>query len=220
MKLYYYTDERFAVQNLERQHLKISFSTEVNDLFELKPFDFGKREIRRGWQKSIEEHAKTQGFISFSASWDVPTMWAHYANNHKGLCYAFELSSVSILKINYVHVLRPFNERALSDQSVNDVEVDYASRTKSAHWEYEDEWRQYVSLSDDEVRVRRNGENVFLPFSNQLRLCEVLIGARSKISSSQVEAALPSADGITIRTMRASFRDYRIVEQQSASLKK
>jgi hypothetical protein len=159
---------------------------------------------------------KHKGFISFSALWNVPTMWAHYANNHKGLCYAFEVSSDSILKMNYVDELRPFNNQALSDQASNEREVDYASRTKSDHWEYGEEWRQYVSLKPEETAIRRAGKNVFLPFPNKLELCEVLIGARSEISSSQVKAALGFESGLVIRTVRASFQEYKIVEQQLA----
>jgi hypothetical protein len=65
MKIHYFTSEHFALKNLERQHLKISFSTEVNDLFELKPFEFGERKIRKVWQQAINEHAKTQRFHLF-----------------------------------------------------------------------------------------------------------------------------------------------------------
>ena len=214
MRVYYFTDEKYAVENIKKRQLKLSFFDLVNDVFELKPFDFGKRKIRHAWQKRLNQAAKSQGFVSFCESWSVPTMWAHYANNHKGICYGFDLLGNEALKIDYVKTLRPFDPLALSDPCVNKSEVNYASRTKSSHWEYEDEWRQYVSLTLKEIENKANGQKLFfVNFSERLVLKEVIIGSKSQITSKSIREALLPTESVEIKTARPSFRNFKIVEQ-------
>jgi hypothetical protein len=220
LKLFYFTGPQFALENIRKRHLKVSFSTEVNDLFELMPFEFQSRNVRRAWRQAIEEHAKGQGFISFTSSWAVPTMWAHYAQNHTGLCYGFKMSGKSLIKIGYEENLKIFNEAAISEPTANLQEVTYASKTKSSHWTYEDEWRQYISLSRDEIAARANKQRTFQAFGDDLVLKEVIIGHRSEITSEQVRAELQSAESIDIYSARPSFQEFKMVKQQNEKLRK
>lgn len=56
-RLYYFTGPYHAIDNIARRHLKISFPNEVNDIFEMMPFDFGED---RGLCCTI----RLRGFIS------------------------------------------------------------------------------------------------------------------------------------------------------------
>ena len=148
-------------------------------------------------------------------------MWAHYANSHRGLCYGFEVASKSLVKIDYVDELKEFDTRALSDDGFSKKEAAYASRTKSAHWRYEREWRCYVSLTSEETRRKEQGNNLlFLDFCNELELKEVIIGARSKISSTEIRGALGESEAIKVLTARASFQEFKMVQQKSKPLRK
>ncbi len=221
MRLYYFTDEKHAIENIEKQHLKVSFSDLVNDPFELRPFKFGSKSVRRAWGKCIENHATQQGFISFAENYSVPPMWAHYANNHEGLCYGFDVPSKQLLKIEYISKLKEFDELALSNDAVNKETSAFASRTKSNHWQYENEWRFYVSLSRNETNRRTSGEELFfLDFGEELRLREVIIGARSKISSESIRSALKQTDSVAITTARPAFEEFKMVPQKLKSLQK
>lgn len=225
MRLYYFTSEKYALANLENRRLKISFPDEVNDIFEMKPFDFGNSEhagvIRHAWKESIDESAKTHGFISFTKHWSTPTMWAHYANNHLGVCYGFNVPSEGLDRIDYVDDLRPFNMQVFSDMKILKCEIDYAKKTKSSHWRYEKEWRQFVALDDENISLKEKGRAPFyVDFNEKLVIREVIIGAKSKITSAGIKRVLHPEDKVTIRTARASFRKYAIVEQKNCRLQK
>ena len=227
-RLYYFTGSEFAVENIQKRHLKVSFADKVNDIFELTPFDFGDdatgRNLRREWTKSVAKHAETQGFLCFSHSWQNPAMWGHYAENHKGVCYGFDVepqNSDALLKIRYVDKLKPFNRAATESQSALNAELAFANCTKSKIWEYEREWRVYCSLSPEEVTAKAQGKkHLFVPFDTSLVLKEVIIGAKSTISSSEIESSLTFDDNVRISTARPSFRSYKIVEQKLDRLRK
>ncbi|AUQ99553.1 DUF2971 domain-containing protein [Phaeobacter inhibens] len=227
-RLYHFTGSEFSIENIQKRHLKISFANEVNDIFELTPFDFGDDEtgrvLRRKWAKSVAKHAETQGFLCFSHSWQSPAMWGHYAQNHKGVCYGFDVEPENpdaLLKVRYIDKLKPFNRIAISDRSALNAELAFANCTKSDIWEYEREWRVYCSLNTEEVATKaRGGERFFVSFGESLKLKEVIIGAKSSISSDEIRSALRSDDIVRIITARASFREYKIVEQKKDRLKK
>lgn len=148
-------------------------------------------------------------------------MWAHYANDHKGLCYGFDVNSDHIVKINYVKNLRAFDEKILKDDEINKREVDYASKTKSEHWRYEKEYRHYVSLDENEIEAKKQGtRKLFLEFSDSLVLKEMIIGAKSSIKSLEIEKCLSSKGDVIVSTARPSFREFKMVKQQNPRLQK
>ena len=97
-----------------------------------------------------------------------PLMWAHYANNHRGVCYEYE--SEEILKAS-VGKLCPIQYKdGPPDCSQNQSYIDYLTTirecafTKNKEWEYEDEWRiskividkNYSEETDDNKKVIEN----------------------------------------------------------------
>ncbi|MBO9441486.1 DUF2971 domain-containing protein [Phaeobacter italicus] len=225
-RLYYFTGKQFALENLKKRHLKISFANEVNDIFELTPFDFGKngKHLRRAWRDSRDNHAKSQGFICFSDNWNSPAMWGHYADNHAGVCYGFDVDPPQehgLVQIKYVLTLRKFRNLRLDNERVHQEELDYAKGTKSDVWEYEREWRVYASLSPEEIYAKSAGQKLFfLPFNEHLQLREVIIGDKSPLTSKEIRSVLMSSDTVSILTARPSFRRYQIVEQKNPGLQK
>jgi len=227
-RLYYFTGPRHAVENIKKRQLKISFPNEVNDIFEMMPFDFGKdRAARKAWREAIEDFSKKTGFISFSTSWQVPTMWGHYADSHKGVCYGFDVRG-EIGEMEYEPNFKPFDTKAPANGKEQTDAFFYALQTKSTHWEYENEWRKLVILSECDVAKKakqaaqkgRNWPPFFKPFGDDLILKEIIIGTKSDKTSSDFNKALTGYSPVSIKTARASFRDFKIVEQENPKLQK
>lgn len=232
VRLFHFTSDLWAAENVKNRRLKLSFPNDVNDIFEFRPFDFGDekqaRLRRKAWQDAIDNYSMSQGFISFSESWAVPTMWGHYANNHKGVCLGFDLpirrdDQVAYAdKIDYVDNLHSIDERVLTDAAYNDDMVKIARKTKSSHWSYEEEWRYWFSLSDGEKDLKRvkPDEKFFADFDAHLVLKEVIFGARSAHTTESFKTFLSQADNVKFTTARPSFRRFAMVPQRHASLKK
>ena len=128
IRLYHFVNDKFGLENIKERRMKRAFPDSVNDLFELRPFDFGEglqgRKLRTHWGQTIIRQSKSHGFISFSESWSVPTMWAHYADNHKGICLGFDLPIYRDAtkvgdKIVYVDELIKMDERVWTDTEYN-----------------------------------------------------------------------------------------------------
>ncbi|RUS58860.1 DUF2971 domain-containing protein [Pseudorhodobacter sp. E13] len=232
VRLYYFTNDQWGKENVEKRRLKLSFPSLVNDVFELRPFDFGEGEqgrLRRlAWNKAIETHSMTQGFISFAKSWSVPTMWGHYANNHKGICLGFDIpilrddDAAFAERIEYVDQLHPMNERVFTDAAYNASMVEIARKTKSSHWSYEQEWRCWFSLSGEEKKMKQTklGELFFANFDTNLVLREVIFGVNSIHTSETFRTLLRPEDNVKFTTARPSFRRFEMVPQLHSSLKK
>jgi hypothetical protein len=232
IRLYHFVNDEFGLKNIRKRRLKLAFPDSVNDLFELRPFDFGEgsegRSLRTAWGKAIGELSKSQGFISFSDSWSVPTMWAHYAHNHKGVCLGFDLpiyqDAATKLgdKIGYVGELIEMDKRILTDTEYNQGMQDIAKRTKSIHWEYEQEWRYWFSLNDSEKQNKMDNLLItfFADFDNNLVLREVILGARSECSTKNIRDLLKPSDDVKFTTARPSFRSFAMVPQLLKSKQK
>ncbi len=220
-RLYYFTGPEHALDNVVRRRLKLSFPNVVNDIFEWMPFDFGNNRVeRQSWRETIEQFSREYGFISFSGEWGLPTMWGHYAQNHKGVCFGFDVLG-DVNPMDYKDSFIQFDPEVLKDFDALEKFVAHARFTKSKHWAYENEWRAYVELTNEAKELKSRGVNLFFhPFGDELRLREIIIGAKSHLNSAQFEGALKDYDGVEIKTARASFRDFKIVEQKSSNLNK
>ncbi|MDB5346429.1 MAG: hypothetical protein JWP89_4806 [Schlesneria sp.] len=121
---------------------------------------------------NIDAQLNSVGIFSMSANPDHPLMWAHYANDHKGLCIGFEASEGSklaaadhCLPVQYSDSLPEFDEDGLLSETTFSVDTSgrsYVSSfkiaftdktfqkaisTKPTVWSYENEWR-YVEPYD------------------------------------------------------------------------
>lgn len=232
VRLYHFICDHWAAENVKSQRLKLSFPNLVNDIFEFQPFDFGiggqGRLLRKAWRRQIDKYSMSQGFISFSESWSVPTMWGHYANNHRGVCLGFDLpirrddQAAYGDKVVYVDALHPMDNRVHTDDEYNLKMVDIARKTKSRHWSYEEEWRYWFSLTDIEKEQKNaNPEQLFFAnFDVNLVLREVIIGAKSSHTAEGFKEFLHPTDDVKFTTARPSFRRFMMVPQQNEKYQK
>jgi hypothetical protein len=92
MKLYHYMDEYFGLQNLANRRIKASTFDRLNDSFELLGIETSDPEIRAALKEMKRSVAAKFGILCFSKIWSNPVQWAHYADNHQGLCIELELA--------------------------------------------------------------------------------------------------------------------------------
>lgn len=121
--------------------------------------------------KCLEQRLMTTGIFSLSETDTNPLMWAHYANEHKGLALGFKVETNSILAddrhcfaVNYSDKLPDFGpEEFMSHMTITigkdnkvqrNLEVPFDDplfrrcvSTKPTDWKYEKEWR-YIDETD------------------------------------------------------------------------
>ena len=85
---------------------------------------------------------------------------------------------------------------------------DFLLRTKYIGWRYEQELRRFVDLSKT---TQENGL-YFLPFDEDLRLREIILGQRSHLQLEDVRALVKATNprAVVFKT-RLEFKAYRIV---------
>lgn len=87
--------------------------------------------------------------------------------------------------------------------------------TKFAHWRYESEMRCFVSLE--------NKDHVsglyFSEFSEDLKLVQVIVGARSRISRFEIADALGRQEEDVNRfKARLAFKSFKVVRNRDGTL--
>ena len=121
-RVYKFLPEEWARDNIEKQRIKISRFCDLNDPFELSPFD-----LSNGDQRDALIHARKEfsgggrGLLCFSFKWSNPLLWAHYADKHKGICLGFDLPDKDIRHVAYVSTRLPFpNPSELNERRAQD----------------------------------------------------------------------------------------------------
>jgi hypothetical protein len=135
-------------------------------------------------------------------------LWSHYADKHRGVCLGFDVNDEKLEHVSYLNARFPKPHNRMSQTFMQKLLY-----TKFAHWSYEDEYRLYVSLNDQE-----NGL-YFVPFSEELSLRQVIVGAESAVTRAQVSSALgPTASDVEQFKARPAFKSFRIVRQNDEGL--
>lgn len=84
--------------------------------------------------------ADVTGVYCLTTEPDNLLMWAHYADNHKGICLEFS-NQIALevgvpMKVAYSHLRTPIRMYGAQENS-----LELSLCTKSSHWAYEEEWR-------------------------------------------------------------------------------
>jgi hypothetical protein len=202
MLAYKFLDATFGLKSLSERRLKISTLEDLNDPFELMPFDLRNRANRLAVKRARDQLAAKRGMLCFSATWKDPVLWAHYADKHRGLCIGFEIPDQAAVTrlVEYVPNRLPF------PLSLGLADIERMLFTKFQNWEYEQEVRIFLALND-----RENGL-YFRSFDNLLNPVVVIAGARCTLPKQTLRTAL----GVFSRTVkliksRAGFRSFEVV---------
>lgn len=203
MRAYKFLDAEFGLKSLRERRLKISTLHDLNDPFELLPYEMSDRNHRSALRETRNQMARNRGILCFSADWRDPVIWAHYSDKHRGLCLGFEIPDEKCSRVRYVVSRLPFPARlALAD-------AEKLHSTKYINWKYEQEIRVWAALNESE------GGLYFAPFGEMLELVRVIAGARCSLAEDKIVEALGSlAEDIKIVKARAGFKEFEIVKDE------
>lgn len=210
MLVFRFLDEKYGLQSIRERRLRISRIHELNDPFEFMSPYLSDRNLRLALRKTRDELSNSHGILCFSGSWHSPALWGHYADKHRGICLGFNLSPDLVKQVSYVTSRRhwPSSDEPEALQAL----FSEALFTKFLHWSYEDEYRVYLSLLDED-----NGH--FFKDFGDLGFCKVIVGAQSKISREEVNSALGDLRGsVECFKARPAFRTFRIVRNKNERL--
>ena len=90
----------------------------------------------------------TMGISCLSESCDSLLMWAHYANNHKGICVEYELLEIN-KQLHFSPIPVLYSDKRADFFTFNQDTIDADTTrifiesitSKSSDWNYEKEWR-------------------------------------------------------------------------------
>lgn len=174
----YYRDDISKLNTIKSNKMWYSAPIEFNDVFDCdisidKKEIFNsslslvkdKRTVREGspmWrqlnktiseavknlQQSFENMKSSMGIACLSEEYDSLLMWAHYANNHRGICVEYDLLEIN-KQLTFSPVPMIYSERKNYLTSIDQISTDEDTTkvfvesitTKSPEWSYEKEWR-------------------------------------------------------------------------------
>jgi hypothetical protein len=203
MRVYKFLCAKFGLKSLEERRLKISTLSDLNDPFELLPYEMSDRRIRTALLRARDRIAQNRGLLCFSASWSDPVIWAHYSDKHKGLCLGFDIPDDKCQRVTYVGERLPLPiPPTLTD----------ANRwlfTKFENWKYEREVRVWSDLT------QKNNDLCFRDFGQDLKLTEVMVGANCPAGKREILQALGGTSELPeLIKARAAFRKFEIVRDR------
>jgi hypothetical protein len=217
MRLYYMTNLETAEKHiLPEWRMKLSTFDKVNDPFELLCADQGDQ-TQKHILKILREHwTRRLGFICFSANWESPLMWAHYAESHKGVCLGFDiLEEEKIQKMVYEpDRLKGLFDVAKPNAGANEETLLKVLTTKFKQWEYENEWRVFANLDDRDAKTGL----YYVDFGPNVVLREIIVGARCSKPVGDF-AKLVKASGkvikpVTVIKARPAFQTFTMTPQK------
>jgi Protein of unknown function (DUF2971) len=213
-RVYYFTPPDHALENLRSRHLKVSRFSTCNDPFELAAWSQKSREIRRKFKGWLAYEDKQHGLLCFCRSWRNPVMWAHYSRNHTGICYGFDVDPATFLDVRYVseRLYPNLTGENFTTYVGEDQMVDLFT-TKFIHWNYEEEVRHLVELPEHISKDKL----FFHPFSDSMKLKEVIVGPKSKLSVREIKSIV-NDQSVEVFKSRLAFQRYEIVHQKNRSL--
>lgn len=214
MRLYHFLNARYGLLDIRHRRLKIARINELNDPFEFLGVASKSRHLRRRYQQLKDDLNGYLGLVCFSANWNNPVQWSHYADCHQGLCLGFEVTALAH-KVNYASerlIAKPSAMQSAGAEA--EAHVMEILTTKFEHWIYEDEYRVFPQLQEPD-----QSGLYFLEFDGQVALREVIVGPRSSINRADVAHALGAlAPQVQSYKARLAFRSFDVVRQKNDRL--
>ncbi len=212
MRVYHFTSAKYAIDDIERQRLKVSRFSELNDPFELLAADLLNPKHRQAFANFKQEVNEKTGIICFSGAWGNPLLWGHYAAKHTGIALGFDVSDELLIDVRYTSS-RPkiqfdeINRRVVDGHQV----LDKLISTKFTDWKYEDESRMYVRLD----HASNDSGKYFVDFSSDLTLREVVLGMDCSLSVEELRK-LVNSNVTKIKVMKAgiALKKFKVIENR------
>ena len=210
MRLYHFTSKKYGLLAIENRRLKISRINELNDPFEFLGWNLEDRVTRENLRNWKEERNAEIGILCFSRTWSNPLLWGHYAEKHSGMALGFDVPGRDLYSpVKYRPTLLP----TPGGREIISEDVDRLLLTKFSAWQYESEYRCFCRLDDS---IQENGL-YFEPFSETLRLAEVIIGSQSTITRAELATGLGDLESqVTSFKAMPAHNSFSIVQNHDA----
>ncbi len=160
--LFKYSKSEYVKTTLENTTLRFNKLKNYNDVYEteynlLNVFERNGKEqsystkINRKIHKLIEEYLERIRVCCFSETYKNNLMWAHYADNHEGVCYCFSYNFYfyeifrTKLRVGNVNYSKDVPQVKVFENQTTEEVLHYLIEdiilTKSMEWAYEEEIR-------------------------------------------------------------------------------
>jgi hypothetical protein len=220
-RLYHLCPAHHALDNVRKRRLKVATFKDANDPFELSVFFSKDADEQSRLNDTITEVGKHTGAVCFSADWQDPVLWSHYADKHRGIALGFDVSNDAyLLAVKYQTDRVEFPALPLTGEI-----VDRVFGTKFLNWQYEREWRLVVEL--DRLNQARAIEKMtadvdqtgfyFLGFEpTRLELREVILGPLCTETIDTVRELTGSQYSVTTFRARLGKKFFSIVPDEKS----
>lgn len=179
-----YKDLPTETQNFLTPEILNEFAKAISPFaIEQAPFviDAFMLSISKGISKGLGE---STGILSLTEKHDNLLMWAHYAENHKGIVIGFDGENgffhhqrTKDDECNYIRKVTYSEERpAIQLTTIEDMADIFL--IKSKEWEYEQEWRMLKPLNDANETIQVNEESICLFSFPPKCVTEIILGCR------------------------------------------
>ena len=219
-RLYHFTIAEHALSDLHNRHLKIAQFDDLNDPFELKSVNLCDRVLAQTFdgiqEKDFEGFkatiARRFGVLCFSEEKTDVLQWAHYADRHKGICLGFNVTGSEGKFGPVQYEIERFPPPPPQEWDASFIRK--LLSTKSKVWDYEKEWRVFISLEKGVWSESAGRLLYFADFGSELALQEVILGAASKTSIGDVRQAMQGFDeSVRLSRMRLSCDKFELQEK-------
>lgn len=202
MRVFHFMQKQHAISNLGSTRLKVATLDSMNDPYELfLNFDGASKDEIENFKKHF---TYMSGFLCFSKNLNDPVQWAHYADNHRGICWEFDIPARLLNRIEYTEEPISLTER---DENWRDNLVK-ATLCKYDGWSYEQEYRILVDLEAGEV-IRESGLH-FVKLEKIIFPTRVYVGIRCELSAEEKE--LFYRNELEVVQMAQDQRSYSIIQ--------
>ncbi|MBV8828792.1 MAG: DUF2971 domain-containing protein [Acidobacteriaceae bacterium] len=211
VRVYKYLLTKWAISNIEKQHVKASDPDALNDPFEFLPVDVTDDNYRKQIEERVQFVLHEKVLCCFSQTATDPLLWAHYGDCHSGICLGLEISEMiddRLTPVNYV------NRRYQPTEIANNQDI--AKKllfTKFSAWGYE---REVRALLPKEVSEQPR-ELTFITFDEDFALKEAILGHKCRTCTSGINSKLADYPG-KVKLLRAhpSLSDFTMSTQTAA----
>jgi hypothetical protein len=208
MRLYKLLPKKYALKSMRERRCKVSRLSQLNDPFETFPVDLSRAPVRVALSETMRKLDEKAGLMCFSKDWSNPVIWAHYADEHRGVCLGFDIPDELAGEITYSATPIPLPDiEALSESERLGV-VNHILFTKFQDWQYEHEYRVSVRL---DWTTYENGL-FFKEWGDDFKLAEVILGLRCETCRRELEQALEGyAEPVTFIHARVAYNSFSLV---------
>lgn len=240
----YYPDTIMHLNSVRNNQMWYSAPCNYNDVFDcdiaidnkavfdealkLFPDSRGIRpgsKVWRDFQKSVNHNLRslratfdnlrnTMGVSCLSESEKSLLMWAHYANNHRGICVEYDLLQInSVLKFTAVPVIYSQERACFNFFNPENIENDtlglfiQSLTSKSLEWSYEKEWRiirENVACGEKWDTDKKGA------LLDMLRPCSITLGCAAREEFQKDVTDYCSANRITLYKMKKDPVRYKL----------